>query len=315
MSKPFVIKILILIFFFAANVVHSQFWMKKLEAIALVKDKELKRNNNVKSITAMLMHIINSDTTWETLVGRCEYDIKGNKILEYLEYSNVSFEYDENDRMTSKQEIGKDSSIWSTTSYDYDSKGNLIQENTQTSSTLYSQKEFITSYTYDTLGNVTEMEMKSNISYFKTLFFYDEYGNINKNYSVDSNGKMSPIITHNLKYDLYSRLVLRELFSGGKFINKESYGYDNKDNIIEFEYFQREVKGYFGRPSKQIKKTYEYDEENNVIHSTESVEGKVYDDSKFKYDNDGLITKKIDYNSTGKPIYTTKYLYEYYESK
>lgn len=168
--------------------------------------------------------------------------------------------------------------------YEYDNKGNLIQEN------LYLGSEYIqirNTYTYNDGKKVSETRYnKDDEVIFSTRYAYN---GDNLEYRESTNAEGIPDYTEEMKYDANDNLIVKEVndsFDKVKTIErfqynddnkkiawqvirndelyiKANYGYDEYGNLSEYS-----VTNSDETVSEKRKYVYEYDENNNWIQKT-----------------------------------------------
>ena len=215
-------------------------------------------------------------------------------------------------------------------SYSFDNKGNIIDKSSYYNGLLI-QKEI---YNYDSKGNLLEeiWYNADNVNIFSTYLVYefDAKGNIlSKNiYNSDSSIRHSFKYNYNEKglkseaeikeyfeegdeytgifeYDNSGKLIsLKSISVNGDTLSDESFVYDDKGKIIE---------NIISNDEEDKDITNEYDEKGNLINVSESTSdesGKSIEYHELKYNEKGLVSEELIYDSNKKPVELLKYEYD-----
>lgn len=199
----------------------------------------------------------------ESYLTKIEYDGEGNikniqKGLDGwndLTYSQVSYEYDSLNRLTTQvNESGKK------TSYRYDNNSNLTE--------VIDRNGIITYITYDGLNRVVKKHNSKDGAKTAVDLSYDKLGNTTK--ITDESG------TRTFKYDDLGRLELINYDNG----IRQYYSYDKSDRITRFKVKQGS--------SKEIDLKYSYDKIGRLTKVNDS--GKNF---AYQYDAIGRLTEEV----------------------
>jgi YD repeat-containing protein len=200
--------------------------------------------------------------------------------------STISTTYDNLDRVTTLTNgVG-------TTSYQYDSNGNVSQITNANSS--------IISYVRDTQGRITEQTEKANANStgLITKYSYDILGNLLT--VTDSRNRQTT-----MTYDVVNRLATKTLPNGVK----TTYGYDDLDRIISIIYAKADgtvlasetyTRNPGGEPSKVLREDgsytlYEYDAAVRLsMEASYNAAGAAIRAISYSYYLDGKRTRKVD---------------------
>ncbi|MBA6316937.1 RHS repeat domain-containing protein [Cellulophaga baltica] len=252
-----------------------------------------------------------------------EYNIKndldGRVVYGQLTGWTSIYRYDSLQRVIEVQKLEIDESAYSTTIYDYDSIGNMVEEKTKNKYGETDSKKLVYNKNSEL---IKEIRFDNGILIESYLNKYDsnkivKKENYNSNnelikffkYSYDSNGnKIKTIWSSNGKeefeqyeYDKYNRKISYVLFSNSKY----TYKY-NSEGFIQLESFCK-------NDSVSWTKEYQYDSNRKIkkiIHSDYTNNSSRIDEFQYEYDLKGnLIEEK--YYENGKPKYAKKYIIEY----
>ena len=183
----------------------------------------------------------------------------------------------------------------------YDEKGNLIEENEYYYNNLYEKiiykyffvdrnLEYKTLYKYDEDGNLIE---KNNVDLkYKTLYKYDGKGNLIEKNEYDSRGhKYKTLYKYDEKGNLIERYKYLCLSEEDYLAYNTLYKYDEEGNLIE-----ENIHDSDGDPvTKQL-----YDKQGNRIQLNKYLNGRLHEC--LLYDEKGNIIEKRIYESNGDPI-------------
>ena len=137
------------------------------------------------------------------------------------------------------------------TEYTYDSKGNLILEEREYSNDDWDRIE----YTYDSKGNLIKIEFESDFQSSTTEYTYDSKGNLIKEESESDGGYRN--VTEYI-YDSKGNLI-EEVSEGDYYINRYEYTYDSYGNMIE----KKDFRGY---DSNAVLLWYSQEIENKFVY-------------------------------------------------
>ena len=231
--------------------------------------------------------------------GKTEYvyDSNGNKISQtyYAPYNGSltpvyksEYTYDDHNNPTSQSfyegvsAIAQNTPSTTTTSYTYDSNGNMISK--QGGSGYWNNYE----YTYDSNGNQTS-----------AIGYHDSEQSVKHEWTYDENGRQTSSITY--YYDNYIQ-------SEG-WVEKQTFEYDQNGNLIN----RKDYISYNGVPSDTPsgQTTYAYDQNGNKI-----LEDNGFSKYEWGYDEHGNQIWADFYNSptavnSGTPSSHTEYSYDY----
>jgi len=188
--------------------------------------------------------------------------IERNSYLDGTLYLIEIYTYDDNDnnievfQSTSEGENGK-------VIYNYDDKGNLIEENS-----YYPDDSLKASYKYtnkyDNNDNLIEQNtyLSNGSLSWREIYTYDKNGKLIENNKYQSNGSFDNKDT--FKYDNNGYLIeITRYLPDSSLYYKDRYIYDEKGNPIERNY-DRPSDGKFTTSFKDTYQ-YDYDEKNNWI--------------------------------------------------
>ena len=198
-------------------------------------------------------------------------------------------------------DTGKDEGKEKTT-YQYDSRGNLLKEVGEC--TLYGGHCFNNSYEYDENNNITKEYAYGGVPFCEYVYKYDAERKIVEEYYhyLGSSNSIDDTLTE-YSYDIDGNLIKEIIYE----INDSTGEKENKPNVvIEYTYLDsicvKEVKKYKNGDTSITH--YKYDKSGNMIESERTWDdGDKYIET-FKYDLSGNILEE---NSDGN-IY--KYIYD-----
>ena len=134
---------------------------------------------------------------------------------------------------------------------------------------------------------------------FKSIQFYDDYGNLTKVESDSIYGRIGSLVL--LNYDTLSQLIEKKIFySNGNVFRLISYSYNSKGQLIEKK--STDSRGFI-----EAIWTYEYDATGNKTKETQDSAVDGYSTTSFKYIG-GRITTSRTSNDLGRK---TKISYKY----
>lgn len=147
-------------------------------------------------------------------------------------------------------------------SYKYNTKGQIVEENTYDSNGLLIQKSI---YEYNLEGYIEECREYDNEGKLISSKRYDSKGNIIEKNTYDKNRKLHE--REVFKYDLEKKTVEKNTYDSERnFKKKEIYKYNSKGNEIEYNSFNLEEMFDW----KCVTSQYEYDQRNNWIKRIEN---------------------------------------------
>lgn len=235
-----------------------------------------------------------------------EYDVKGNLVSrKYLDANDkpainnelvheIKFTYDDMGNETAREFSGTDGKPVMTTfgvsrfEYSYDPNTNLI-----------------TATRYFTPAGLKQTEMRK----------FDEYGNVIKEYTLDSKGKLQGVVT-NSEFDRFGHLSRqwgsdldgRKRPLPGTTMAEVVIKHDSRGNATEQACFDVNTKPTL-HPNGFHRVKSEYDNLNRTLHEIYfGIDGKPVSASKtnpelrYKYDNSGNVTELAIFDGYGKPI-------------
>ncbi|HBN05958.1 MAG TPA: hypothetical protein DD434_09255 [Bacteroidales bacterium] len=142
-------------------------------------------------------------------------------------------------------------------SYKYNSKGQIVEENTYDSNGLLIQKSI---YEYNVKGYIEECREYDIEGKLISSKRYDSKGNIIERNIYDRKGKLNR--KELFKYEFDKNTVEKNTYDSERnFKKKEIYKYNSKGNVIEYNSFNLEEMFDW----KCITSQYEYDQRNNWI--------------------------------------------------
>ncbi len=315
---------------------NSEITYTYLKNDSLKKVKNPLSNEDEYSYDSFGRHVSKTDALKKSISYK--YDDAGNIVTETKENGDViNYSYDKLSRVISLE--SNDTSVNS--SYEYDSMGNLIMMKDVTGTSKFSydvagrliretsgSNESI-SYSYDAFGNVTDMiypdgkhvsyEYDKNNNLIKvkesdksTEYTYDGEGNVILVTRKDDAGNVTG--KTGVFYNKDNRVTKLINTDGSKVISDYSYLYDEFSNITG-----ENIVILSGGKNTNIKNTYEYDINRQLIKSISEKDGKITA-SEYTYDlagnrkevkvNDGENEKKIlySYDEAGALIKEDTYL-------
>jgi hypothetical protein len=138
----------------------------------------------------------------------------------------------------------------------------------------YNNKNYRSAYyKYNDKGKVSSIE----------TYFYDDMGRLTETDGLEPEGKLVSRITY--KYDENNNLIDKIWYNARNEINAHyKYGYDNNYNLIE----EIKFRGGFSEGGEK---------ENRIA---------------YKYNENGIVTEVLRFDTNDKKEKLTKYMYEYY---
>lgn len=269
----------------------------------------------------------------------CKYDNYGNityyksdeknhkRATEYKAEYKTEYKYDDEGRLISKTKTDLQSNEPSTenTIFQYDRNGKLIKE------LCYDGKDSLVGYTkYDRNGRILEMP----------CYYQYYYTTIIAKYKYKKKGAYTIQLQHCkdygwipvAKYDSQGKCVKEKYFR--KFIDWYSlakYSYDNKGNLVYYHHTPNNLEVHdFGDSPSDIHAKYDaynrlitlngswwsapvslsnkYDARGNLILQDNDMDFVGYSSATaYKYDSQGNVVQKIEYNNEKKPVTVTEY--------
>ena len=245
------------------------------------KMRELIFTNKVKSITEFTKHV--------------------HGVIEENEFISKITYFDRNGLKRKEIAYEPDSSVVSTTTFDYDKNNNLILINGMNADGT-SYREAIS---YDKNGNRSELVhyLNNGTFKFKKSFIYDNDG---KEIEVDWYTPDKQIAKVIYIYDSENKIKEIEYSPTGKLVYTWNNKYDANNNLIE---------AVQSKPDKTILKkiTNVFDKNNHLIKKI-SYSGEELENSRtFEYDKNNFLISQSDFNRFGQITFQNKFQLEYFQ--
>ena len=229
------------------------------------------------------------------------YDADGNILtnIRYDEEGKVSskneYDYDESGFLKNKNEYDAKGTRFGQTEYMRDEEGILLQERYSTQAGLFS----VSQYNFDAKGNLASKQYyyyAAESPYEKEEYLYDDAGNLLE-YRIVYRGD-STVRVDRYTYDAENRPLLRSVTDEGKEIGRAEYSYESgKVTVTRFEF------------GEAVEKTV-YDDRENLLENSYMSNTGWYTVQKNEFNPDGKQTSRTSFNPDGSILLREEWKYD-----
>lgn len=250
------------------------------------------------------------------------YDVNGNRIKMWNDFSNATYEYDANGNMVKETWADYYAGAWTgTTTYEYDEKGRRTK-GTVTSQYGNDYSKNVTEFNYEDIEGGYIVSIYSD-GVLKEKYEVDDEELINKKISYNQDGSQS-VVWYEREYDANGNIIAEttmnvksekkyEYDAGGKLtkvieyladeiLDETTYEYDANGNVVkevctagtityEYDAEGKKVAGHGVGEFGTGDYSYEYDADGNLVKTSMSDSaGNVYNKT-YEYDENGMLVK------------------------
>ncbi len=216
----------------------------------------------------------------ESNILRRIYDDKGNCLrVFYQNGSALYYTYDEQGKIVRQEHYQASLGKVTYDTYSYDEQGHMIER------CYYDEPDTLSmryTYTYDEVGNRTEMVVFfGDVERYRYEYTYDEAGNpLSKKYTASDVWSLTEY-----EYNDQNLLVREKSSSSSGYAKDKSQEYDAKGNIIRVEY------KYPDSEPTIYEYTNEYDDEGRLIKITTVIDSEIFNVKTYEYDENGNVIR------------------------